>query len=84
MNIVEWNAKAEEMFGFTFREARGKDLTVMSFPHADGASCYFRAAKLLREQGNSKSQLQKRIDRKALAVVASFQQRSPSFLSNKD
>ncbi len=38
LNIVEWNTKAEEMFGYTFREARGKDLTAMCFPHADGAA----------------------------------------------
>ena len=38
LNIVEWNTKAEAMFGYTFREARGRDLTAMSFPYADGAA----------------------------------------------
>lgn len=38
LNIVEWNTKAEEMFGYTFKEARGRDLSVMSFPHADGGA----------------------------------------------
>jgi len=35
LKIVEWNIKAEELFGYSLREARGQDLVKMCFPNRD-------------------------------------------------